>query len=401
MSEYIFILGRESALSVAEIAAVARRQGVALKWLEITLSYARVQAELPPGFFGQLAGTIKLAQVAGRVQPTAESLEQLMIETLESTGNEQWHFGLSWYGGKPPRWLKEAGMSVKHQAREAGRRARLVVARDPQLSSVVVAKNKLLPPQGCEFILLPQAQEVLVGRTLAVQEFEDWSQRDYGRPERDLKVGMLPPKLARLMINLAAVPTSAGLLDPFCGSGTVLQEAALLGYQELWGADADDKGIERSRANFKWLKERYVKVTIEPHFIVSSIADLPRRLTGRRFNAIVTEPYLGPALTGREDPSRLSRIQQELTGFYRRILATLAELLEPGGSLVMIWPVIYDKSGFEQPLLVTTAALEAGFELVDPLPPEVPVTFRRQRGTLLYHRPNQHLGREILVLHKN
>ena len=35
-----------------------------------------------------------------------------------------------------------------------------------------------------------------------MQDFEQWGARDYGRPSRDAVRGMLPPKLARMMVNL-------------------------------------------------------------------------------------------------------------------------------------------------------------------------------------------------------
>ena len=52
------------------------------------------------------------------------------------------------------------------------------------------------------------------------------------KPYRDMRRGMLPPKLARSLVNLAIgakSPSDMTILDPFCGTGTVLMEAMLLG----------------------------------------------------------------------------------------------------------------------------------------------------------------------------
>jgi hypothetical protein len=38
---------------------------------------------------------------------------------------------------------------------------------------------------------------------MALQDFESYSKRDYGRPARDPRTGSLPPKLAQILINLA------------------------------------------------------------------------------------------------------------------------------------------------------------------------------------------------------
>ncbi|MBI5465779.1 MAG: hypothetical protein HY974_00650 [Candidatus Kerfeldbacteria bacterium] len=397
MPQYIFILGREPELSVAEIASVAQRENVSLAWQHVTGRFAQVEAELPADFMAQLAGTVKLAQVLGRLATSPSAVSELAGRTLTELNNEQCHFGFSWYGEGRPAWLERVGMQIKKAWRAQGLRARYVVSREPQLSSVVVAKNKLLPPEGVEFVLTPQAGELIVARTLAVQEFADWSQRDYGRPERDAKVGMLPPKLARLMVNLAQLNRSSGLLDPFCGSGTVLQEAALLGYRELWGSDNDAAGIERTTKNFAWLKERYSNITVEPTLKVCSVFDLAKRLSGRRFGAIVTEPYLGPPLTGHESRRRLEGIRAELTDFYEATVRALAGMVDEAGRLIMVWPVLI-AGGIELRLPLLELSQRTGFVLEDLLPPQVPARWRNERQLLYYYRPGQHVGREIAVL---
>ena len=52
---------------------------------------------------------------------------------------------------------------------------------------------------------------------------KEWYKRDRLKPFADGKKGMLPPKVARIMVNLAlgkSYKSSQVLLDPFCGSGT-------------------------------------------------------------------------------------------------------------------------------------------------------------------------------------
>ncbi|NIP34812.1 MAG: methyltransferase domain-containing protein, partial [Thermoplasmata archaeon] len=60
----------------------------------------------------------------------------------------------------------------------------------------------------------------------------------------------LHPKYARAMVNLAKVPLGGRILDPFCGTGGVLIEAALLGYEPL-GSDIDPRMVEGSRRNLE------------------------------------------------------------------------------------------------------------------------------------------------------
>src|SRR5205823_3602162 len=91
----------------------------------------------------------------------------------------------------------------------------------------------------------------------AVQPFEQFSARDFGRPGRDDLSGMLPPKLAIIMINLAANDTISVLLDPFCGSGTILSEALLLGYKNLIGSDISEKAVADTKTNLDWIANKF------------------------------------------------------------------------------------------------------------------------------------------------
>ena len=47
------------------------------------------------------------------------------------------------------------------------------------------------------------------------------------------------------------------ILDPFCGSGTVLQEALLMGFTQVAGTDLSPKAITDTKENIAWIKEKY------------------------------------------------------------------------------------------------------------------------------------------------
>lgn len=63
----------------------------------------------------------------------------------------------------------------------------------------------------------------------------------------------LDPRLARAMANIAC-PEEGKILDPFCGTGGILLEAAAIG-SHVFGSDADSRMVEGSRDNLKWAKE--------------------------------------------------------------------------------------------------------------------------------------------------
>ncbi len=426
-SRWIFVLGREPELSVAEIAAVAARHGVALRWQAISDVAAIAEGAIDLQLFQELAGCVKLAEVVAEAPVDPAGLTAVLQQLLSPNHGSRVEFGFSWTSSREPKWLRGVGLTLKRELK-AGGHVRFVVSREGTLSSVVVQKNRLLPPGGYDFVLLPApGNRLIVGRTVAVQDFAGWSERDFGRPARAARVGMLPPKLARLMVNLAttsldssgttpgpgghghhpAIPSGAqlkqlscsgGLLDPFCGSGTVLQEAALLGVRDLTGADADVRGLTRTRENLAWLKERHAGLP-EPKLLTCDIRQLPARLAGHTYQAIATEPYLGPPFTGHEDERRLREIHAELTELYRVTLKVLGNLLAPGGRICMVWPVLRSH-GREYPLELTAALGAAKLALVNLLPTQAPAAWRTERGPLRYERPDQHVVREVALLER-
>lgn len=62
----------------------------------------------------------------------------------------------------------------------------------------------------------------------------------------------LHPKYARALVNLSRVRADETLLDPFCGTGAILAEAALVGIDPI-GSDISERMIEGARKNLDHL----------------------------------------------------------------------------------------------------------------------------------------------------
>jgi tRNA G10 N-methylase Trm11 len=103
---------------------------------------------------------------------------------------------------------------------------------------------------------------------------------------------MLPPKLAQIMINLAVGDVDKGvILDPFCGTGVVLQEAALMGF-DIYGTDIDSRMIEYSGKNLDWLSRvRDLQLTTSNFQL--TIGDATDFKWKQPIDFVVTETYLG------------------------------------------------------------------------------------------------------------
>ncbi len=159
-----------------------------------------------------------------------------------------------------------------------------------------------------EFNLIPSGKKIAIAKTVWIFDAADWVSRDRDKPYRDIKRGMLPPKVARIMVNLATRGHSGvTLADPFCGTGTILAEAMMVG-QNVIGSDTNPVAIEGSKSNLAWLAS-------SPH-LRSTTYDL-RIADATHFcepvDCIATEPYMGPLLDER-NPSSLEKIKNIAKG---------------------------------------------------------------------------------------
>ena len=325
--KYAFFLGNTPALSLAELSAVSARVGVDLKivrWSkEVALGETASNVSMDQ-LFRALAGLVKVAEITKAVPGP---LTPAHIRSMLPATGRKLFFGLSVYAlesGTRTMDCRKLGLGVKRLLSEEERSARFVTSREDTLSSIVINTNKLLSERGAEIVVLLLRNGAYLGRTLAVQPYEEYAQRDMERPARDAKAGMLPPKIARMMVNLARMSPDGTLLDPFCGSGTVLQEAALLGISHLLGSDRDKKAVERTRMNLEWLgnfTSQMKAASFSLQLIACSIEELPAHMPQGGIHAIVTEPYLGPPRIKPLSPEEVPQSVKELSSLYRRAFA--------------------------------------------------------------------------------
>lgn len=395
---YFFVLGNHPALSIAEIQALLPEGKSFLPAPDVLL--LDLDRELSAdSLIKRLGGTIKFGLIEDKVAGGQGVVIKSLTAQVDALSKKpdfptgKFNFGLSFYGSKPLN-LKIIGLEVKSFLKSKGVSSRLVVSREANLSSVVVTQNKLLG-KGLEVVLIRGDKEILIGRTLAVQDFKGLSHRDYGRPKRDDHSGMLPPKLAQMMINLAGGSDWGGddrvLLDPFCGSGTVLTEALLMGYSEVIGSDVSKTAIDNSRDNLKWVIDNFHISGGHYRLFKKNVLDLSKFIKKESIDLIVTEPYLGPQRNFFQ-PTLLSR---ELNDLYSQALAEFFIALKPGGRVVMVWPVFFNKH-FLNPEL-------GGFKMISPLPQKLLTDERltiTKRQTIVYGRPGQKMYREIVILEK-
>jgi tRNA G10 N-methylase Trm11 len=393
--QYFFVLGNNPALSVAEIQAVL---GTA-KYDLINEQILMVEPAQPFDAVAlqlHLGGTIKIGIVQESVVNNFDhilvAVKQLVTQKIASDFTGKFKFGFSCHGLKIQ--TKPLAMELKKHLKEQQISCRWVVSKEPTLSSVVVEQNKLVD-SGIELVFFSQGKNIYLGQTLAVQPFKQLSARDYGRPARDDHSGMLPPKLAQIMINLAGVQQITDvkhekvLLDPFCGSGTILSEALFLGIKKVIGTDLSERAVSDSQQNLTWLGKQY-EINGSYQIKQADVRNL-HQVIKTKVDVIATEPYLGP----QRGQVELKKVIVELETLYAQALHEFDLLLPANGRVVMAWPVRQNRT--------LTPNLH-NWKIVAPISNDLIKHKALQltaRQTIVYGRIGQKVWREIVILEKN
>lgn len=302
---------------------------------------------------------------------------------------------------------KRVGMMIKNGLTESGLSVRLVLPEYNSLSlaSVVVTKNLLLQ-KGAEICVLAAADKIFTAKTLTVQDFEDYGRRDYQRPVRDEKQGMIPPKVAQVMLNLSGCKSGDTILDPFCGIGTIVQEGLLLGYRMI-GSDINKIAIKGSEQNLEWFRNRY-KIAPGKYGVetcdATDVAQLLQK-SGQKISAIVTESTLGPIYGKYPKPEEITKNFKDLESLYKKSFKEFAKILPNKGKIVMCIPAYRKNRDAYEMFPSLDFAKELGYNLVDIISPSVAKKLKflklTARQTAIYDRKDQIVAREIVIFEKS
>lgn len=387
-----FILGTHPELSTAELQAVLGGQYAPIATSPMVVVNQTIEKNLGV-LQDRLAGIVKIGRVVGELKEWNPGAAVNLMASLASevAGDGRISFGLSVYDvgnatmtRRLERELDSIGIEIKKQLKQTGRPVRYVKGREPRLSSVIVKTNGLLS-SGSEFVLLANEKSVWIGQTECVQDFKAWSKRDFGRPARDPRSGMLPPKLARIMINLGRIdPIGASILDPFCGSGTVLMEAALMGFEKLIGSDIKEEAIKDTARNITWLVDRFALAPPKLSLYTTAAANLPS-MCSTSVDLIVTEVCLGEPRALRIDNQEARRTEEKLLPIYTSSFRALQTLLKPRSRLVVAFPAFKKEDGAWHRLPLTSHLQALGYSII---------------ATHFYSRPDQYVARDIYVFTK-
>lgn len=383
---YIAILGRQPALGIAELerlygdvtwftteTAIIKTDDFDLSRLGGTQKAGRILAEIDGGDWKKASQ--KIVQYF--------SQEFAGHEGKITLGISAFNFPIS------GREVQKTGIVLKSKLKASGVSLRLIPNGEPALNTATSHHNKLgLSDNKIELLVVRgRGGKIIVAMSVGAQNITAYARRDQGRPKRDAFVGMLPPKLAQMMINMAGPTDHARILDPFCGTGVILQEAALMGF-DVYGTDLADKMIDYSETNLKWLADTHrtsPKVTLHQGDAMTTSWQPP-------IDAVICETYLGQPFSAPPSPAKLADVRKNCNHIITSFLKNLSTQIPAGTPLCIAVPAWRDTNGDFTHLPLIDQVTDFGYEHT---------SLKNIRDSeLLYYREDQIVARELLIMIK-
>ena len=373
---YLMVLGREPKISLAELEALFSSSKVK----QVAPNLAIVTAHSVS--LDRLGGTIKAGQIIDT--PIQDYLSKLPAGKIT--------LGISDYSEHAnPRKTWELALKYKNLLKRHGRNVRLVPnGKSAVLTSATSHHNQLGEKTNhIEIIKFSKYTAISIG----TQNITAYAKRDQARPARDAFVGMLPPKLAQILINLATCGAKDGtVLDPFCGTGVILQESVLMGYS-AYGTDLSEKMIDYSKKNLDWITGRTPKLqkSDAPKLRLEA-GDATDHKWQMPVDFVASEIYLGHPLSNPPAEVKLRELQGDAKNLLTAFLKNLGEQIPSGTQLALATPAWKRPDGSYSEVNILDVIDKLGYNAIK---------YRyASYDDLLYYREDQIVARQIIVLRK-
>jgi tRNA G10 N-methylase Trm11 len=389
---HVFIPGKNWKLSLAELVSFLEAREVKFEICLFSKEFFAVSIEESAGALAiaDLGGILKIggatAELATHIvekaflQKDKQAQEQikrgvassgLIAEMLKATSGKT-VFGVSVYCAegslRPVSKIIQrfVGSAIKRELSAHGKKANFMGfprnREHPQLSPVEVLKKSLVENKA-EILFCIGKKQTFLATTVAVHNPFEFQKRDVGKPNQR-KIFAMPPRLARIMVNLASCTSGKLLLDPFCGVGTILQEALLVRAQVV-GVDINPWCVTAAGENLEWLKREYALREAD-YRVLRGDARRLRDKIAQEVDCIATEPDLGPALRHVSTASYAAKIIGKLEPLYYSFLEEAYRLLKRGGRLVIVSPYVKTRSGKPVTMPIEKKAVGVGLKKLYP-----------------------------------
>ncbi|MBD3214794.1 MAG: hypothetical protein GF311_19440 [Candidatus Lokiarchaeota archaeon] len=208
-----------------------------------------------------------------------------------------------------------------------------------------VIKYELLKQNRAELIFAISEEGCYFGRTFTADDPNFKRKVDEERPHKDFK-SSISPKLAIMMLNFLNIFENRHqnrILDPFVGNGTIALFALIEDFT-IYGSDIEKEKVEHTKKNVRWLQK---ELEIPPipnmseRFRTIDINNLSKQFEHGFFDGIVSEPDLGPFY--KEEPYSIEAIElfeTKLEPLYDTIFREAYKLLKHDSRICIVAPSI-------------------------------------------------------------
>jgi tRNA (guanine10-N2)-dimethyltransferase len=275
VAELFFLLsGENETLPAAELTAILEAEGISFQVKEKLDQLVRLEADSRSVQAVHRRSAYTMASALELF--TSEAQENAVTQAADAT---DFHSVLSEGESFAVRIKRVKEYSAKGDTMNLERKLGKHI-----LQNTTATKVKLKTPDKTFFGVLT-SNKLVFGIKLAEMTPKTFSER---RPRKKpfFHPSAMPSKLARCMVNLSRAKAGELVLDPFCGTGSVMIEAALVGCQVL-GFDVQRRMAEGTRRNLEHFG-------VKPDGLV--MAD-SRRLPLTRIDRVVTDPPYGKSAT--------------------------------------------------------------------------------------------------------
>jgi tRNA (guanine10-N2)-dimethyltransferase len=390
MNLYAFELGRKKELCFAELITVMGEENLVERGTDLAIF--KFNLENPQTLQNQLGGTIKIIKILDQLplQISSKDLKQAIQKHLKThfqNHKGKVNFSISTYNFKKHNSIniKDLLNFSKKILKSLGLNSRFVNKGQNNPPSSTIYKAKVLK-KGIDLNIIKGKNTIFLGKTVAIQNIDNYSKRDFHKPCRDARIGMMPPKLAQIMINL--VGPSSTIYDPFCGTGTILTEGLLMELDVL-GSDIDKRMVKFSEKNCHWLEQEFRTKNLYKIFEKDAQEIKKEDLiisAKNKIDCIITEGYLGPLLTSPPSESQQNEIFSEISTLHENWLKAVHSATDLNCKIVMCKTAFRIKDQIIHFPDFQKIAEEAGWKITK---------------TFTYDRPDQIVIRDIAILEKS
>ena len=329
MENYLFALGRNPQLSLLELISFLKNNAFDGRVLEkydeyVLVSLTNFNASKTMKQFG---GILKIAKV--------------LDDDLYAGSKNKVTFAVNWFKSDPSKIMKQ----VKGLFKELDLKATQKFAKS---RTILPTKAK-----GLDIELIAYKENLF--KVVASSNPKEYKERDEKRPVfNPLKVTSI--RFAKILINLAQPKKE--IFDPFCGTGTILQEASLMGFSSI----GLDRQITDAHKNLRWLQKKFVSVKGRWNLLQGDAARLSKRI--KSVECVVTEPYLGPFFKRPPLFRDALKVGKELEVLYTKVLSELHKVVK--GKVVILIPQIKTKERKLVSIPMAKLLRNTGFKVYTP-----------------------------------